>query len=921
MRIIGRYLLPMVVLGASLMSSSAQLIAQEKTKEKAPEEKVKIEKLSTVEGITEYKLSNGLRVLLFPDQSKPIVTVNMTVFVGSRHEGYGETGMAHLLEHLLFKGTPTFPKIPKALADHGAGDRFNGTTWVDRTNYYETMPATDENLEFGIKLEADRLVNSYVKREDLISEMTVVRNEFEMGENEPTAILSQRMMANAFEWHNYGKSTIGNRSDIERVPIDNLQAFYRKYYRVDNSMLVVAGQFDEKKALGLIERYFGVLKPGKEPVRNTYTEEPAQDGERTVALRRVGKVGAIGVVYHIPAGAHPEFAAVQILEDILTSSPSGRLYKALVESKKATNLSGTAFAWHDPGAIEITAKVEGKEIDEAQKILIDTLENIGKTPVTAEEVNRSKTRFAKFQEQLLSSSDDLAVQLSEWAACGDWRLFFLHRDRVEKVTVDDVNRAAQKYLTRNNRTIGIFYPSEKPERAEIPATPKIAELVKDYKGRETVALGEAFDPTPENIEKRTVRGKIENLQSAFLVKKTRGELVELRLNLRFGNEKSLNDQNAAVSLLGQMMRRGTKHHSRKEITDELDKLNADLGISADMGVLSISLQTKKPSLIPALKLVQEILREPSFPEAEFDLLKRETRERYLRSKTDPQGLAFIALNRKLNPYEKTDVRYVPTLDELIERLDALKLEDLRKLYETQISAQVGELAVVGDFEPEAVTKSIQAIVKDWKSSVSYERISRPAKVDVKGGIEKILTPDKANALYAAGVMVGMTDSDPDYAAMELGNYLLGGAPLASRLSNRVRGEEGLSYGTGSGFSANSIDPSARLLIYAITNPANMDKLSGIIKEELTKILKEGVSVAELNEGKAAFIKQMVLERSNDSTLATQLANGLFLNRKFNYYADLEKKIADLKPDEVQKAIKRVIDMDRLIIIQAGDLKK
>src|SRR5207248_11025640 len=171
------------------------------------------QKIASVEGVTEYRLANGVRVLLLPEASRPTVTVNMTVLVGSRHEGYGETGMAHLLEHMVFKGTPDHPNVPKALRDHGAN--FNGTTNVDRTNYFETMPANDENLEFGIHLEADRLVNSYVKREDLLSEMTVVRNEFERGENSPENILSQRINAVAYEWHNYGKSTIGNRSDIE----------------------------------------------------------------------------------------------------------------------------------------------------------------------------------------------------------------------------------------------------------------------------------------------------------------------------------------------------------------------------------------------------------------------------------------------------------------------------------------------------------------------------------------------------------------------------------------------------------------------------------------------------------------------------------------------------------------------------------
>src|SRR5919204_879419 len=228
--------------------------------------------IATVEGVSEYRLANGARVLLYPEASRPTVTINLTVLVGSRHEGYGETGMAHLLEHMVFKGTPTFHDVPKALRDHGA--QFNGTTNVDRTNYFETMPATDENLEFGIRLEADRLVHSYVKREDLLSEMTVVRNEFERGENSPQSVLMQRVAAAAFEWHNYGKSTIGNRSDIERVPIDNLQAFYRKYYQPDNVVLIVAGRFEEPRALELVQQHLGAIPKPTRKLDQTYTDEP-----------------------------------------------------------------------------------------------------------------------------------------------------------------------------------------------------------------------------------------------------------------------------------------------------------------------------------------------------------------------------------------------------------------------------------------------------------------------------------------------------------------------------------------------------------------------------------------------------------------------------------------------------------------------
>ena len=258
-------------------------------------------KLGSIEGLTEYQLDNGLKVVIFPEPSKDKITVNMTILVGSRHEGYGEAGMAHLLEHMLFKPTPGHPRPDQELQARGAD--YNGTTWVDRTNYYETLPAGDDNLEWAIGYEADRLVNCPIKAEDLASEMTVVRNEFEMGENNAKGVLEQRMFATAYEWHNYGKSTIGNRADIERVPVENLRDFYKKFYRPDNAVLFIGGRLDEAKTLSLVEKYFGPIVRPVEKIRATYTEEPAQDGERLVTLRRVGNVAVAGVVYHITAAS------------------------------------------------------------------------------------------------------------------------------------------------------------------------------------------------------------------------------------------------------------------------------------------------------------------------------------------------------------------------------------------------------------------------------------------------------------------------------------------------------------------------------------------------------------------------------------------------------------------------------------------
>jgi len=879
-------------------------------------------KVASVEGITEYRLDNGLRVLLFPDKSAPKVTVNLTIFVGSRHEGYGETGMAHLLEHMLFKGTPTHKDIPKDLKAHGAD--YQGTTWVDRTNYYETMPASDENLEFAVKLEADRLVNSLIRREDLITEMTVVRNEFEDGENNPNGILSQRMMASAFEWHNYGKSTIGNRSDIERVPIDSLQAFYKKFYRPDNSMLVIAGKFDEKKALDYVAKYFGPLKNPKERLPKTYTEEPAQDGERSVTLRRVGKVGAVGAMYHIPAGSDPDFPAVEVLTTVLASEPSGRLYKSLVsEGKLASGLTGYAMATHDPGVIEFQAQVsEGKKVEDVRAALVKDLDSVAKTPITAKELKRARRELLAGRERLMTQSDAIAITLSEWGAQGDWRLFFLHRDRLEKVTEDDVNRVARKYLQPSNRTVGMFIPTEKPDRVEIGTRPKTDELVEGYKGRDPIAPGEEFDATPENIEKRIKRQVLASgVKAAVLMKKTRGESVVLELTLDFGNEESLKGLTTAARFLGPLMRRGTRKLSREDIQDRLDDLSAQLGISTGTGSLNCTIVAKHKTLPEVLALLHEILRDPSFPASEFEILKRESIDSQRAQLTEPQSLAMDEYGRKLAPYPRDNIRYSPTLQEQIERTEKVTLDDVKKVY-AQIGAQHGQLAVVGDCDPDKVIALVEKALAGWTSKVPYQRIASPARTDVPGErLKDILTPDKTNAFFVAGNMLALTDTDPDFPALRLASYLFGEDPLSSRLAAAVRQKEGLSYAIGSSFSAHAQDKSASFTMYAIANPENLPKVDEIINAELTKLIDKGVDEKELKEAQDAYLKMIKLRFADDSTLASILTSFLEIDRKFDFYIDLEKKVRALKPADVNAAVKKHFSTKKLIFQRAGDFKK
>jgi len=888
--------------------------------EVSAEEKYVARKITTIEGITEYRLDNGLKVLLFPDSSKPTVTVNMTIFVGSRHEGYGEAGMAHLLEHLLFKGTPTHPQVPKALQERGA--RFNGTTWVDRTNYFETLPASDDNLEFALGLEADRLVNSYVRGEDLASEMTVVRNEFESGENQPGRVLTQRMMSAAFEWHNYGRSTIGNRADIERVPIDKLRAFYRKYYQPDNVMLVVAGKFEPAKALASIERHFGPIKQPQRSLDLTYTEEPAQDGERVVMLRRVGQVALVGVSYHIAAGPHPDFEPMDVLETILTAPPSGRLYKALVETKKASDLSGVAFAWHDPGVLRLVAEVsKGQEPQAILDELISVTEAITEKGVTAEEVDRAKARLLKERELATAETSGIAVQLSEWAAMGDWRLFFVYRDRFEKVPPDDVQRFASVYLRRNNRTVGMFVPTDKPERVSVPATPDLAAMIGEYKGRESVSEGEAFDVSPLKIEARTTRVTLPSgVKAALVPKKTRGETVSVRLTLRYGNAENLQGLAKAAEFLPSLMLRGTKKLDRQQFQDELDKYRAQLGASGQAGEITFSIKTKRQNLPALLDLLRQVVREPLLPEAELEVLKQGTLGTLEEQLHDPSALASRFVNRKVNPYPEQDPRYIPTVAEEIERVKAVTVADVKKLYSEYLGGMEGELAIVGDFATDEILPAVNTILADWKAKRPYARLERSGDVKLAAATETIRTPDKANATYFLGTVFPLRDDHPDYPALALGNFILGGGSLSSRLGDRVRQKEGLSYGVGSGLRSSSLDPRTSFYIFAIANPANVDKLKVVVREEIEKILKDGVTAEELETAKRGFLQRLEVARTDDAGLAAALGETAQVGRTMAFDAQQEEKIRKLTRDEVQAALKKYLSLDRMILAVAGDLK-
>ncbi len=882
--------------------------------------------VTTVEGITEYRLANGLRVLLYPDASKPTITTNITYLVGSRMEHYGETGMAHLLEHMLFKGTKARPDTWKILNELG-GDA-NGTTNFDRTNYYVSFPASEENLKKALDLEADRMLNCTFTAETLwgkdgkSGEMTVVRNEFESGENSPFRTTILRVMSAAYDWHNYGKPVIGARSDIEHVNVDHLRAFYAKYYQPDNAVLMVAGKFDGPKTLAYVNATFGRLPKPTRALEPTYTVEPVQDGERLVTIRRVGGTPLLVAGYHVPPSAQADRSATDLAATILTDAPSGRLYKALVETKLAAQVFPLSFSTYEPG-LQMFGVVLAKDgdLEKAKAVLLREVEDLKDKPLTQAELDRAKAQVQKGIDQALSDTKTMAISLSEAMATGDWREWFLDRDRTMAATLEKVQTAAVAYFKPSNRTLGEYIPTEQPDRTTVPAVPDVAADVRSYTGKQTIAQGEAFDASPANVDQRTVRFTAPNgLKGALLSRKTKGGMAAVQLTLRFGQETSLRDKQATPELTGAMLMRGTLKRSRQELADAFDKLKAEVMITGGATSASARIKVPRENLAATLKLVAEVLREPAFPASELETLVKQQTTGIESQRQEPQTKAMEFMGQTFDPYPAGHPSAYRPLDTRIQDLKTAKVEDLKVFHATFYGADHATFAASGDFDTKELDGLVTELFGSWKSASAYERI--PTRLKVVPGQSKVLeTPDKQMAIFVAMERWAMKDTDPGYPAFLMANQILGGGTLKNRLGDRLRQKEGFSYGAGSNFNSSSQDPVASWQAYAIYAPQNATKLEAAFQEELQKALKDGFTQEELDFARKTWLQGEQTQRQDDRAIAGWLANCLYLGRPVLFEAELEAKVQALKLDEVNAALRQHLDPAKLVIVKAGDFAK
>jgi len=880
-----------------------------------------VTKIQTVEGVTEYRLANGLKVLLAPDVSDDKVSVNLTYRVGSRHEGYGESGMAHLLEHLIFKGTPTTAD-PK-LEFRNRGFTFNGTTTADRTNYYATFVSSQPSLDWYIGWQADAMVNSFIAKKDLDSEMSVVRNEFEIAESNPFQALGQKMAHAAYDWHAYGRPTIGAKSDIENVDIPKLQSFYKRYYRPDNAVLIVAGKFDVSQTLAAIEASLGQVKKPDNPIALTYTQEPVQDGERSVIVRRPAQTQVIIASYHVPGALHPDTLPLNVLAAALGDVPSGRLHKALVESKLTLGAFAGSGAQREAGTISFaTALAPTEDATKTKKILLDIVENLAKEPIRQDEFDRAKNKLTKGSELAFANAAAVANGAITMEVMGDWRAVFVGRERLKAVTLDDVNRVARTYLLESNRTFGQVIPTVTPIRAPAAQLPDVTAYLQGYplseKGLESVA----FDYSAKSLHEKVIFSQTPGgIKTATLVKPVRGDLVKLTISFKFGTVDSLKNQVFAASLASNMLNMGTTKMTRQQIQDETVKLGAALSMGFSAAGGGLSLMVKKENFMPAFQLAMHLLKDSTFPEAEFEEARSASLKGIEGLLKDKSAQANNAWSRYGNPYPKGDPRYAYTLEETQALIKSATRQEAYDFYRRFYGAANAHVSILGPIDAATYQQALVTELDTWRSAEPWTRIENPL-VNAKPARLTYDTPDKANvSIYAVHHLpVSSEGMSADDFGLELAIRIFGGGP-GSRLWVRLREKSGLSYSAVAGYSADAYQKNATFSMSSEVASQNTSVAEKALTEELVRSLKDGFDAKEVETFKSRYLADRARARSGDGYAMSFMSRQL----EFNDPKDLREKndalIASLTADQINTVWRQYISAEKLVWGIFGDQSK
>jgi len=859
-------------------------------------------------GIKEYKMtSNNLRVLLKKDKSAPVATFMVTYEVGSRNEAIGYTGSTHLLEHLMFKGSRKFNttkgnSVFQTLQSLGA--RMNATTWLDRTNYFAVLPS--EHLESLIEIEADRMRNAWIKEEDRQSEMTVVRNEFERGQNSPSGVLDEHIWATAYHAHPYHHSTIGWKEDIENVSIERLKEFYDTFYWPNNATAIAIGDFEEKDALAMIKKHFGKIRKSTKPIPEVYTAEPEQEGIRTVTLKRAGQQGIVGVAHKTPSATNKDAAAFMVLSSILSSGKNSRFYKNITDKGLTTSIYIWDSLFKDPGLFTVYANlspdVKHKTVE---SLIIQEYEKIKRDGVTEAEVKKAQAQLVAAMKFSQDGSYAIASGLNEAIASGDWTLYTTYSEKIKNVTKEDVQRVVVEYFKEDLSTVGYFIPKNKGAQGE-RATTSAKELEKIKKKYIT------------GVEEESLSSKIvqsEPISGVRLFSLERGSGVVTMQGSFLGGDVYSNENRRVSDMVASMLDQGTKNMSKFEISEKLESVGARLNFFNGQARVGFSGKFLEEDTEMVFEIMADQIKNPLFSEQELEKVKKRAIAGYKRSKESTRG---NAMNNMLEAFYGKDHQNSPTNpDQAIEDIKKITAQNLEEYHSKNYGTGSMVIVVVGDIKHQELEKMVKESFGGWKKSpLNTKQEERVASK--KAGKVYLTMQDKTSTDFLVGTALEIDRYHPDYLPLYLGTHTLGGN-FSARLMQTVRVKEGLTYGINSSLSGFGNGNDGYWMVGGTFAPQLLSKGESSTHREIKLWLEKGITQKELDVTKSTLTGGFQVGFDTTGGLASGILSAVVTHNSLEYLDSYPEQVKKITLDQVNEAIKKYITLDGLYRVAAGSI--
>lgn len=859
-------------------------------------------------GIKEYKMtSNNLRVLLKKDKSAPVATFMVTYEVGSRNEAIGYTGSTHLLEHLMFKGSRKFNttkgnSVFQTLQSLGA--RMNATTWLDRTNYFAVLPS--EHLESLIEIEADRMRNAWIKEEDRQSEMTVVRNEFERGQNSPSGVLDEHIWATAYHAHPYHHSTIGWKEDIENVSIERLKEFYDTFYWPNNATAIAIGDFEEKDALAMIKKHFGKIRKSTKPIPEVYTAEPEQEGIRTVTLKRAGQQGIVGVAHKTPSATNKDAAAFMVLSSILSSGKNSRFYKNITDKGLTTSIYIWDSLFKDPGLFTVYANlspdVKHKTVE---SLIIQEYEKIKTDGVTEAEVKKAQAQLVAAMKFSQDGSYAIASGLNEAIASGDWTLYTTYSEKIKNVTKEDVQRVVVEYFKEDLSTVGYFIPKNKGAQGERAIT-NAKELEKIKKKYITGA-------EEESLSSKIVQS--EPISGVRLFSLERGSGVVTMQGSFLGGDVYSNENRRVSDMVASMLDQGTKNMSKFEISEKLESVGARLNFFNGQARVGFSGKFLEEDTEMVFEIMADQIKNPLFSEQELEKVKKRAIAGYKRSKESTRG---NAMNNMLEAFYGKDHQNSPTNpDQAIEDIKNITAQNLEEYHRKNYGTGSMVIVVVGDIKHQELEKMVKEGFGGWKKSpLNTKQEERVASK--KAGKVYLTMQDKTSTDFLVGTALEIDRYHPDYLPLYLGTHTLGGN-FSARLMQTVRVKEGLTYGINSSLSGFGNGNDGYWMVGGTFAPQLLSKGESSTLREIKLWLDKGITQKELDVTKSTLTGGFQVGFDTTGGLASGILSAVVTHNSLEYLDSYPEQVKKITLDQVNEAIKKYITLDGLYRVAAGSI--